>query len=189
MSALGTPSNIANLFPAAPTNHVINFQRMPNTSVLVQGCNLPGVTTNLARVGVPGPQLKFTGDKLNYEPLTITYMIDEEFRVHQELYAWLVGATGAEDRARYVPKFMDDQKDFLWDEVNPATRYHRATSTTAGLTIVSGGSKPLLRILFFNVYISALGPVDFNTTTLDTTIPLVSTATFEYDYWVMTPLS
>ena len=56
-------------------------------------------------------------------------------------------------------------------------------ATHAGLTIVNGSKVPILRVLFYNVHVVQLGPVQFSVTAVDTLPTITSTATFEYDFY------
>src|SRR5574343_652692 len=87
-----------NLFPASPTNHILRFHRLPHLSYVLQECGLPGVSTNPPQINLPGHAVKFTPDRLTYDPLVVTFLVDEEFRAWQELQSWLVGTTGGDER-------------------------------------------------------------------------------------------
>ena len=177
-----------NLFPASPVNSVVQFARMPQLTYVVQETQLPGVSAQLGRVNGPGLAFRQIADHLTYDPLTVTFMVDEEFRTHRELHSWLAGMTGAEDRTYRTAQFIEEQNKYIWEESKPQNKLTRAAETTAGLTIVNGGKLPILRVMFHNLYITALGPVQFSTTTTDTLTPLTSTATFEYDYYTIVEL-
>jgi len=172
-----------NLFPASPINHVIMFSRMPEVSFVVQDVRLPGLSANPARVVAPGLIVRHAPDRLNYDPLTVTFMIDEDYRAHRELHDWMIGMTGGEDRATLVANFLKDQEYWTWPETDPYKKHGRACSTHAGLTIVNGAKVPVVQVLFYNVYITQIGEVAFSTMATDTITAMTSTATFEYDYY------
>lgn len=181
MSTLSLPSDTFNLFPASPTNHVIQFGRMPMTTFLVQEVNLPAVSGTIARVATPGAITRHVSDKLTYDPLTVTFMLDEEFRAWRELYAWLLGMSGGYDRSVLVADFI--QQHFEYTDIDPKYRHANASRTTAGLTIINPAKIPMLRFIFHNLYITSLGDVRFDTKATDTITPLTCSATFEYDYY------
>lgn len=182
MSTLSLPSDTFNLFPADPTNSVVQFARMPFTTFLVQEVGLPAVSSQTAKVATPGLMTRHIADKLTYDPLTITFMVDEEFKAWRELYDWLLGMTGAYDRSVLVADFVRQQFDYV-QASRPAERHSEASRTTAGLTIVNAAKVPLLRVIFHNVYITGLSDIRFDTRTTDTITPLTCSATFEYDYY------
>lgn len=174
-----------NLFPAAPFSHIIQFERMPETTFVVQEVNLPGVSATPARVPAPGLVVRHGPDRLIYEPLTATFIIDEEFRAHRELHSWLIGMTGGEDRSFLTEEFLKQHQDYLWpDNSTRSQKFSQLQSTTAGLTIVNEAKIPLLRVVFYNLYITALGAVQFSITGDPMTV-MTSTATFEYDFYTI----
>lgn len=189
MTTIPANPNAFTLFPASPVNHVINFAKLPNLSFVVQEVSLPGISATPARVQTPGLVSRHIPDRLTYEALNVTFLIDEEFRTHKELYSWLSGVTGGEDRSVLTAKFVNDQYQYEWPNSRPADALNRLGSTEAGLTIVGVDRKPKFRFAFHNLYITQLGPVQFSTTVADTNIPMTTTASFEFDYFSIVQMS
>lgn len=184
MSNLSLSSDTFNLFPAAPASFLLRFERMPYLSFVVQEVALPGISAVAPQVALPGVNVRYQPDRLTYEPLQVTFLVDEEFRVHRELHQWLAGMTGRDDRSTLTAAFVNDQAEFVWG-TGPATsgkRLAETSRTTAGLTIVNESKIPILRVLFYNLYPTAVGPVQFSVT-VDPLTTLTSTATFEYDFY------
>lgn len=175
--------NTFNLFPASSTNHVMTFTRMPYLSFLVQEVTLPGVTATPSKFAAPGMMVHHASDKIQYEPLSVTFIIDEHMNVHRELHAWLNGMSGGEDRSVLTAKFVSDHYEFDWPTIKPNEKFNAMTSTEAGLTILGVDRQPKFRFVFHNLYITNLGAVQFSTITPDTNVPMTATALFEYDYY------
>lgn len=185
MSNLSLPTDTFNLFPLDPTNHVMQFARMPMTTFVVQEVNLPAVSAKPAVVSGPGMSLHSAADKLVYEPLTATFMMDEEMRAWRELYAWLLGMTGGYDRSEIVAEFIDQHINYVWPE-KAQHRHDQAMRTTAALTIINPAKIPMMRVVFHNLYITSLSAISFSTKEMDTISTTIScTATFEYDYYAI----
>ena len=81
-----------NINPLADVQFKFEIAILPNTSFFVQSCNLPGVTLEAQTVGAPRIQnfSRYTG-VVTYEPLDITFMIDEYLKNWQEIYGWMIG--------------------------------------------------------------------------------------------------
>lgn len=187
MSNIALSSDTFNLFPLAPASHILKLERMPFTTFVTQEVNLPGVSATPARVLAPGLAVRHAADRLTYDPLTVTFLVDEELKTHRELHSWLIGMTGGEDRSHVTATFINDQANLEWSDARsktPNDRLARSSATTAGLTIVNESKIPILRVIFHNVYITALGPIQFSVT-VDPLTTLTSTATFEYDYYTI----
>lgn len=183
MSNIVIPTGTCNLFPAAPNNHVLHISRMPHLSFVIQESALPGFSANPARVMTPGLMMRASADRLTYDPLTVTFLVDEDFRAHRELHRWLNGTTGGEDRTVLTQQFVDDHEQYFWEQ--PDRAFDRMAATHAGMTIVNGAKTPILRILFYNVHLLNVGPVQFTITNPDTNMVMTSTATFEYDFYTI----
>lgn len=188
MSEISLPADTYNLFPASPTNHVMHFSRMPHLSYVIQQVNLPGISTEPVVIKAAGMNIHQPATAVTYDPLTVHFLVDEEFSTHRELQRWLLGVSGGPDRTRLVQEFIDDQTRFTFPELSTADTLGRLATTTAGLTVVNGAKIPILRFLFYNVILTEVGPVEFSTTTVDTTVPLTSTATFKYDWYTSVEL-
>lgn len=185
MSNISLPADTYNLFPANPANHVIRFARMPHLSFVVQEVSLPSISATIPRVQTAGIFSRFAPERLNFDPLTVTFMVDEEFRAHRELYQWLWGMTGGDDRSHVTQEFVNDQAQYIWpDNKNAQTALGFASQTYAGLTIVNPAKIPIIRVLFYNMYITTLGQVQF-ATTADPIQPITASATFEYDFYTI----
>lgn len=182
MSTLSIPSDTFNLFPADSVSHVMQFARLPMTTFTIQEVNLPAVTARTATIGAPGINVRHLPDRLTYDPLIISFLVDEEFRAWRELYSWMYGMVGGPDRSVVTAEFVESQINFVYPEKSIA-RLDKAARTTAGLTIINPAKIPMLRFVFHNVYITSLGQIQFATTSIDPIIPLTCQATFDYDYY------
>lgn len=185
MSNISLPADTYNLFPANPANHVIRFARMPHLSFMIQEVNLPTITAAVPQVQTATRYSKFVPDRLNFDPLTVTFLVDEEYRVHRELYRWMWGMTGGTDRSTVVAEFVGEEATYIWPGTSkPRDALNVLSSTYAGLTIVNPAKIPILRILFYNLFITSLGGVQL-TTTGNPEQPITATATFEYEFYTM----
>lgn len=182
MSTISIPSDTFNLFPADSISHVMQFARLPMTTFTIQEVNLPAVTARTATVNTPGINTKHLPDRLTYDPLTISFLVDEEFRAWRELYSWMYGMVGGPDRSVVTADFIESQVNFVYPE-KPTARLDKAARTTAGLTIINAAKIPMLRFVFHDVYITSLGQIQFATTSIDPITPLTCQATFEYSYY------
>lgn len=185
MSNLSLPSDTFNLFPLDPTNHVMQFARMPMTTFVAQDVNLPGVSAKTAQILVPGLNIHAVPDRLVFDQLSVTFMMDETMSAWRELFSWLQGMTGGQDRSAIVAEFIEGQLNYIW-AAKPDDQHDLASRTTAALTIINPAKIPMLRVLFHNLYITSLSPIQFSTREQDTiNSTLTCSATFEYDYYAV----
>jgi hypothetical protein len=188
MSNLSLSADTYNLFPASPLNHVMYFSRLPYLSFVLQDVTLPGITAEPVVVKSGGMTMHHNSSTLQYDQLNVRFLVDEEFTAHRELHAWLLGSSGGQDRSAMVEKFIDEQTQYIFPELEKSKTLGRLSSTEAGLTIVNAAKIPILRFLFHNVMITSLGSVEFSTTVIDPNVPLTSSATFKYDWYTLVEL-
>ena len=81
-----------NINPLADVQFKFDVAALPNTSFFIQTVNLPGVSLEGANIGVPQLQnfSRHTG-VITYEPLSVTFMIDEYLKNWQEIFEWMIG--------------------------------------------------------------------------------------------------
>ena len=149
-----------------PTKFTFSFPTMPFLNYFCQNVQVPGVSTSAPVQPSPFANIYRHGDKLVYDQLTITALLDEDIRTWQETYDWLVALTKPEKFEQYN-RFYDSNKKL----------YHDAT-----LTINTNANISNLRFKFFNCHPVSLSAIQFNTSdSADTTITV--DVTFRYDYY------
>jgi len=81
-----------NINPLADVQFKFDVAALPNTSFFIQTVNLPGISLEAQVVATPQLQnfSRHTG-VITYEPLSVTFMIDEYLKNWQEIFEWMVG--------------------------------------------------------------------------------------------------
>jgi hypothetical protein len=73
------------------TKFIFVPSNMTNLAFFSQSILLPSVSLNEVPVETPYSTTYRAGDKLMYEPITITMLIDEDLRVWEDVYNWMKG--------------------------------------------------------------------------------------------------
>ena len=76
---------------ATGTQWRLAFNRLPKTTWFCTAANLPGIQLGEASYPTPMTDTFVAGDKLTFETLNITFMVDEELQNYREIWDWLVG--------------------------------------------------------------------------------------------------
>lgn len=65
------------------------FPKAPFMTMFLQQFDLPGI--QVREVGRPSPVTNFTevGEKLNYIPFTVTFLVDKKLKNYKEIYDWM----------------------------------------------------------------------------------------------------
>lgn len=155
------PQNVSLL---QPTKFTFIIPEMTHLNYYIQNINIPALSSSEVLEETPFSAIYRHGDKLNYETLNITFLIDEDMRSWEETYNWLVALTFPRDYAQYG-RLKGENKKLYYDAI---------------LTINTNANIPNLRIKFFNCFPTSLGEIQFSTTDSAET-NMISDVTFRYD--------
>ena len=105
-----------NINPLADVQFKFDVAALPNTSFFIQSVNLPGISLEGANIGVPQLQnfSRHTG-VITYEPLSVTFMIDEYLKNWQEIFEWMVG-----EESKYTTAVLS----IVSSSMNPTLEIH-----------------------------------------------------------------
>jgi hypothetical protein len=162
MSALNRNPENTNLLQ--PTKFLLTFSRIATTQYFCQSVNVPSVSLGQVQRDTPFLDLYSPGTKLTYDPLDISFIIDEELQSWKNLYDWFISIADPDGfGGRMQNRELQQQKQF----------------SDATLTILSALNNPILRIEFTNVFPLTMSNINFDTRLSADTI-VTCDATFRY---------
>lgn len=135
---------------------------LPFASYFCQSITFPGVSTSEVPVETPFSVTFRHGDKLIYDPLTITFLVDEDMRNWEETYNWMKGLTFPNNGREYT---QQKKKGLYSDGI---------------LTVNKNSQTTNIRFKFKNCHPTSMGPITFATTDDAGMIP-VADLTIRYD--------
>jgi len=156
-----TPENTSIL---QPTKFTFVIPELPFAKYFCQTVSLPGVSTSEVLVSSPFSNTYRHGDKLVYDVFSINSIVDEDLRVWEETYKWLVALTAPNDFYEYKKTIYGDGR-LYFDGI---------------LTINTNSNNPNIRIKFKNCHPTSLGGINFNTGENAEVIPTAD-INFRYD--------
>ena len=134
------------------------FHKAPNTSYFCQNFTMPGVTVNEVVVARPQVDAYFPGDKLIFEPLTVTMLVAENMENYVEIFDWLNASVKSD---------------------NSPDKYDNITAY-----ILSSKNNTNAEVTFVNAFPVSIAPISFNVQDNDVTYAQVD-VTFRYDYFTL----
>jgi len=146
------------------TKYSFVIPNLPFARYFFQSINLPGVSSNEIEVPTPFSSTYRHPTKVTYEPFSISFLIDEDIRVWEETYKWIVSLTRPESNKQYV-KYRDKDASPYQDGI---------------LTINTNANIPNIRIKFKNVFPVSLSGIQMGTINSAETTPTAD-LTFRYD--------
>lgn len=123
-----------------------SFATLPFLKYFCQTINIPGVSTSPVTVDNPFSNTYRHGDKLIYDQINVTIIIDEDLRVWEETYNWLMALTFPKEFRQYYRNTNGRQ-----------TAYHDGI-----LTVNTNANNPNIRFKFINCHPSSLGGINFS---------------------------
>lgn len=141
----------------------------PFLKYFCQTVSIPGVSTSEIAVPNQHSQIYVHGEKMFYEPLVITAIMDEDLRVYEETHKWLASLTRPQSAAQYPRKYIKDPTPLYFDGI---------------LDVNTNANNLNVRFKFFNCHPTAIGAVNFDTKVDADTIPTAD-FTFRYDYFLI----
>ncbi len=146
------------------TRYSFIVPNLPFARYFCQSINLPGVTSSEVEVPTPFSNTFRHASKMSFEPFSITFLIDEDLKVWEETYKWIVSLTRPESNKQYI-KYRDETLSPYQDGI---------------LTINTNANIPNIRIKFKNVHPTSLGGIQFGTIVSAETTPTADLS-FRYD--------
>ena len=99
MSALDRNPQNQNLLH--PNKFQLNFSRLPNTQFFCQTVGLPGVSMSEVMRTTPFVDLYSPGEKIIYDLLNVTFIVDEDIQTWLEIHNWIRAMTFPTDFKEY----------------------------------------------------------------------------------------
>ena len=170
-----------NLDLARPTQFRFSILKIPNTEYFIQEVNLPGIAfSGDAVLNTRFTSLNMMGDTVNYEPLEISFSVQENLSNWREIHDWMVGIGFPENTAQFADAISDASATRT--SVPSRTANVSTLQSDATLMIMTNKNNPTVKVNFKNVYPTSLSGVSFDTKDTDAQ-NLTATMTMSYDYY------
>lgn len=172
-----TTFNVCNTDLLQPSKFILSIPRLNTTQFFCQTVNLPGLSSDTMVQSTTFVNLPVPGNKLTFEPLQISFLVDEELKSWLGIHDWLRGLTNPENFDTY--NNLDKLSAF-----NSVKTIHPQYAD-AELHILSASNIPKVKVKFTDCFPTSLSRIDFNTT-LSSENLIIANATFLYKYYDIT---
>ena len=170
-----------NLDLARPTQFRFSILKIPNTEYFIQEVNLPGIAfSGDAVLNTRFTSLNMMGDTVNYEPLEISFSVQENLSNWREIHDWMVGIGFPENSEQFSQAISEAKATRT--SVPGRTANVSTLQSDATLMIMTNKNNPTVKVNFKNVYPTSLSGVSFDTKDTDAQ-NLTATMTMSYDYY------
>jgi len=176
----------SNLDFASPSQFRFNLLKIPNVEYFVTGVNLPGISFGGdATINTRFTSIHFMGDNLQFEDLTLTFLVNEALENYREIHDWMTGIGFPKDNQQYIEAINTEQEmNPILSKVDNAKAAGKPSvlMSDATLTMLTNKNNPNLRVNFKNCFPTSLSGLDYTTQGTDTE-QLSATVTFKYDIY------
>ena len=167
MSALqGQPTNTSFLSPIGFKFQLNNF---PEVNYFVQSASLPGISISSISVPTPLKAIDLAGDEVNFEELTIKFIVDENMKNWLSIYDWIIGLGFPTEEGQAKYKKLSTNSEL---------------TTDATLTVLTGNMNPQINFVFQNCFPLNLSSIAFDSGGTDIDY-VTADVSFRYDVYTV----
>ena len=181
---------------ASPIQFRFKMTKLPLVEFTVQTANIPGISLGSTSFETPLKDIAGVGDKVSYQTLDVSFLVDENLNNYKEIHDWITGLG-----------FPQDHTQFKTLQGTGTDRFPGTTSSTAArgtsipqpadeggiysdatLTVLNSKNIAKTEIRFQNVFPISLGSLSYDIKASDVDYLQVS-ASFNYMYYDIVQIS
>jgi len=174
---------------ASPTQFKFSIIKLPKVEYFCTSVNIPGVNLGETTQATPLKKIPVPGDTLTYEPLQMTFLVDENLENFQEIHGWLVGLGFPRSHTEFQnllssgnDRFPNRNTSNVSTEAGK-TKFAAAdagpTLSDATLTVLSSKNNAQVEVRFRDLYPTGLTGLQYNQQAADVDY-LTATVSFSY---------
>ena len=181
---------------ASPIQFRFKITKLPQVEFFIQTANIPGITLGSTSFETPLKDIAGVGDKVTYQTLDVSFLVDENLNNYKELHDWIIGLGFPKDYTQFQTMQATGA-----DRFSGSTRSTAATGTNtpqplseggiysdATLTVLNSKNIAKTEIRFQNVFPISLGSLSYDIKASDVDYLQVQ-ASFNYMYYEIVQIS
>ena len=174
---------IANRNYMSPLGFKLILTKTPKVDFLCQSANIPQISMGTAIQPTYLKDIPVPGDKVLYDDLTVSFLVDEKMENYLAIHKWITGLGYPESIDQYNQLKKDDKRTsrIVGDDGDP--RYFEFSDAT--LQVLSSNYKPSVLINFKDAFPISLSTLEFDVTTRDYNF-FTAQVTFKYTIYNIT---
>ena len=171
---------------SSPTQFRFLINQLPKVQYFTTEANIPGISIGDGVMNTPLKDIPLLGDKLTYDDLTITFIVDENLENYIEMHTWLTSIGFPKNRSQFsdfrsstsnvATATRGESKDI--GDVR-ATTPELAMTSDAVMTILTNKNNPVVECRFADVFPTSLTSLTYSQNQTDVEY-LTASVTFKY---------
>lgn len=155
----------------SPLNFKFQLHRAPHVNFFCQEANLPSINfSRIPKQNTPFATIPLVGDHLTFEPLNITFKVDEDLENYLEIHNWLMALGEVESTGLY--KTLQNNPSYTGESI----------VGDISLFILSSAKNANFDVVFKDAFPTSLSELKFTTTDTDVNY-ITASASFRYVYY------
>jgi len=179
---------------SSPTQFRFLINQLPKVEYFTTEANIPGITLGDGVMNTPLKDIPILGDKLTYDDLSISFIVDENLENYIEMHNWLTGIGFPKDRSQFstfrsttsnvATTTRGESKDI--GDVR-ATTPELAMTSDAVMTILTNKNNPVVECRFKDVFPTSLNGLTYSQNQTDVEY-LTAEVNFKYQIYEIVTL-
>ena len=179
---------------SSPTQFRFLINQLPKVEYFTTEANVPGISTGDGVFNTPFKDINLLPDKLTYEDLTISFIVDENLENYIEIHNWLTSIGFPSDRKQFAEfrsttsnmstTTRGESKDI--GDVRASTP-ELAMTSDATLTILTNKNNPVVECRFRDVFPTTLSGLTYSQNQTDVEY-LTASVNFKYTIYEIVTL-
>ena len=180
---------------ASPVQFRFKCSKLPKVEFFCQSANIPGIGLGVADMETPLKSIPFPGDKVTYQDLAISFLVDENLENYKEIHDWIIGLGFPQNHTQFSDLRATSSDRFPGTSSSNAITGQATADplpesgmySDATLTVLNSKNIAVTEIRFHNIFPTSLGALSYDVQASD--VNYLSTAVdFSYMYYEIVQL-
>jgi hypothetical protein len=176
---------------SSPTQFKFTIHQLPKVEFFTTSAAVPGISLNNYEQPTPFKNIPIIGDRLTYEDLTISFIVDEYLENYITIHNWMTGIGFPKSRSQFTA-FRNTGSNTPNSSTGGNTDIGVVGSATddnafysdATLTILSNKNNPIVEVRYADMFPTSLSALEYNQNTSDVEY-ITANITFKYKLYEM----
>lgn len=186
----------AKLDYASPIQFRFKCTKLPEVEFTCQTANIPGISLGSGVQPTPLVDIPIPGEKISYQSLDISFLVDENLNNYKEIHDWLIGIGFPQNYTQFQNLQADGSDRFPGSTRStaptgksiPQPLKEGAIYSDATLTVLNSKNIAKTEIRFQNIYPTSLGSLSYDVKLTDVDY-LQASVSFAYMYYEIVQVS
>jgi len=180
---------------ASPVQFRFKCSKLPKVEFFCQSANIPGIGLGEAEMDTPLKSIPFPGDKVTYQDLAISFLVDENLENFKEIHDWIIGLGFPQNHTQFSDLRATSSDRFPGTSSSNAITGQATADplpesgmySDATLTVLNSKNIAVTEIRFHNIFPTSLGALSYDVKASDVNY-LSAAVDFSYMYYEIVQL-